>query len=279
MEKRRHAGNGKSVKGSAAVTTTHTQTDYDKLPLDYNSALLTISAHHVEVEALQAEVQNKTQALESAQTLCSELQAAHDSLLQRNLDFEGVQAEKASLAEQLKQAQLHAIEHEEAYQTVHDAAERYFHESLDHTAELSKLRTQNEQLFAEAESLQDSEAKLSSELETMAQRAEAAQQAMLSCEAANLAATQQLNHWQAHCSRLEQTHQQLEALTQGAGETAVVFAAGNSPGGVQSLVMTVSRLLSNFQCRAEAAEAEAGKLTQQLQDAQAAQALEAEHLR
>ena len=275
-EKRRHAGSGKSVRGPAVVTTTHTQTAYDRLPLNYSSALVTISGHHSELEASQMQVRNKTQALESAQTLCSELQAAHDSLLQRTLEFDGIQAENVSLVEQLRQAHLDAKERKQDYDGIYDCVKRYTHETLDLTAQLSKLRTEHAQLKAKAESLQASEAQLSSALESMAQHAETAQEVQSNLEAANLAAAEQLNQLQAHCLQLEQTHQHLQALIQGTGEAAVVPAAGISPASAQSLVMTVRVLLSSLQHRAEAAEADNEKLTWQLQDAQA---LKAEQLR
>ena len=270
---KKHGGKSKSAKGgtACATTTQSTQTDTDTLPADVPSTLEQLNA---ELNLLQAELRSKDESLATAHNLNTELRAAHDSVLRRALDAELVQAENIKLSEQLSQARSDAKAEQQLCTQVAQELEGV-------SLELKQLQAQHACLIAQAELLQASEATHNHDLQSMTQRAEAAQNHASLLEASKLATAQQLDQLQTRSSLLEQTQEELETLIRAAtlhakGADAELVRITTTDG---SLVSAAKELIECMQHQAEEAEAEAVKVATQLQEAQAAHALQVEQLR
>ena len=278
VERTRHggivkAGKGAIVAGATNTQTTQTDTDTAELP----SAAQQLSA---ELSMLQAELQKKDQALAAAHALHSELRAAHDSVLRRALDAEPVLAENARLTEQARQTHADSETDQKLKKKLKQEVEAISLELKHLKAQHSELQSEHACLEAATKSLQATETTHKAELQSMTQRAEATQDSCSKLEAANVATAQQLDQLQARSSQLEQTQQQLQALIADAAQqvqgtnAALVIPAENG-----SLLSAAETLLHCMWCQGQEAKAAAVKLTQQLQEAQAAHALEVEQLR
>lgn len=278
VEKKRHGGSVKAGKGVTAgvitnTQTTQTDTDIAELP----SAAQQLSA---ELSVLQAELQKKDQALAAAHALHSELRADHDSVLRRALDAEPVLAENASLIEQARQAHADSGADQQRKEKLTQEVEAINLELKHLKAQHSELQSEHACLQATTKSLQATETTRRAELQSMTQRAKATQDSCSNLEAANLAAAQQLDQLQTRSSQLEQTQQQLQALLADAAQQVQgTNAALVTPAEDGSLQSAAETLLHCMWCQGQEAKAAAEKLTQQLQEAQAAHALEVEHLR
>ena len=278
VEKKRNRGNVRAGKGATAGVTTNaqtTQTDTDTAELPNAAQQL-----NAELSVLQAEVQKKDHALAAAHALHSELRAAHDNVLRRALDAEPAQAENARLIEQARQAHSDAEADQQLKKKQTQEVEAISLELKHLQAQHAELQNQHACVHGVAKSLQASEAAHKAELQSMTQHAVAAQDSCSDLEAANLAAAQQLDQLQTRSSQLEQTQQQLQALiAEAAHQVQGMNAALRTPAPDGSLVSAAETLMKCMQRQDQEAKAEAVTLTQQLQEAQAAQALEVEQLR
>ncbi len=233
-----------------------------------------LAARDGELEALRAELQSKTQALESALEPYSGLKHSHDALLSRAQASETAHAEeKNSLSEQLQKNQqdLTASQDQckQLLQQLHDSDQQ--------------LSTQAQQITA-AESVLTAQISLQSQLTDMTQQLETAQAQILQLEPAYEKSAQQLREAQRLNSELDQAQEQWRSVavhssqltfTSYADTEAAAAAASIAADPLQAIQHVVSALHS----RAEEAQAAVEKLSQQVQEAAAAHALEAEHLR
>lgn len=276
VKKKRHGGNSKSSKGAAAGVPTKaqsTQTDTDTAELPSAAQQL-----KDEPSMLQAELQRRDQAIAEAHASHSDLRAAHDSMLRCALDAEPIQAENARLIEEARQAHADAEADQQLKKTLTQQVEVISLELKHFQSQHSELQSQHTCLQATAESLQASERACKAELQSMTQSAEAAQSYCLMLEAVNLTAAQQLKDLQTHSTQLEQTQEELQVFFTNAAQQV---SADQVTTAVDSanLLSAARALIDIMQSQHAEAEAEAVKLTQLLQDAQAAQALEVEQLR
>ena len=275
MEKKRQGGNGKAGKGVNAGGNTNSQTTQT----DTDTAELPIAAQQInhQLSVLQAELHKKDQALAAAHALHSELRAAHDSVLRH---AEPVRAEHAGLIEQARQAHSAEEAHEQLNKKLTQEVKTISLQLKHLQAQHSELQSQHACLQATAKSLQASEVAHKAKLHSMTQHDKASQGSCSDLEASNLATAQQLEKLQTRSSQLEQTQQQLQVLIADAAwqvqgtHTAVVTPAEDG-----SLLSAATALIDHMQRHGQEAKAEAVKLTEQLQEAQAAQALEVEQLR
>ena len=278
LEKKRPGGSSKAGKGVTAGVTTKTQTTQT----DTDTAELPSAAQQfsTELSMLQAELQKKDRALAAGHVLHSELRAAHDSMLRRVLDAEPVLAENAKLVEQARQAHSDEEADQQLKKKLKQEVEAISLEREHLQAQHSELQSQHACLQATVKSLQASEKTQQAELHSMTQHAEAAQGSWSKLEAANLATVQQLNQLQTCSSQLEQTQQQLQAfIADAARQVQGTHPTLETPAEDGSLLLMATALFNGMRWQGQEAKAEAVKLTQQLQEAQAAQAFEVEQLR
>ena len=277
LEKKRHGGNSKSSKGAAAGVPTNahsTQTD------TYTAELPSASQQLIdELSMLQAELQRRDQALAAAHASHSELRAAHDRALRCALDAEPVQAENARLIEEARQAHSDAEADQQLKKKLTQQVEDITLELNHLQSQHSELQSQHTCLQATAQSLQASETACKAELQSMTQSAEAAQSCCSRFEAVNLKSAQQLEDLQTRSSQLEQTQEQLQVFIANAAQQVPADLLETTAADSTNLLSAARALIDSMQRRWEKAEAEAVELTQQLQDAQAARALEVEQLR
>lgn len=277
VESRKQGGKTKPAKGGSecVATSQSTQTDMDMLPAETPSTIEQLDA---ELSVLQAELRSKEESLATAHTLHIELRAAHETALKQ---AESVQAENIRLIEQLSQAQSDSKAQEQLCTQLAQEINGINLQLKQLQAQHSELQSQHALLKSQAESLQASEPTHNETLQSMTQRAKAALDHALLLEASKLATAQQLNQLQNHSLLLEQTQEELHALfrdaiqhVKGAGAES---SRGSDTGG--SLVSAAKALIECMQHQTEEAEAEAVKVAKQLQEAQAACALQVEQLR
>ncbi len=233
-----------------------------------------LTARDGELEALRAELHSKTQALESALEPYSGLKHSHDALLRRSQASEAAHAEEMkSLSEQLQHSQQDLTasqdQRKQLLQQLHDSEQQ--------------LLTQAQQITA-AESVVTAQDSLQTQLTDMTQQLEAAQAQILQLEPAHESATQQLREAQQCNSELEKAQEQWRSVALHTSHLTFDSCADTEAAAAAAAVaadplQVIQHVVSALHSRAEEAQAAVEKLTQQVQEAAAAHAFEAEHLR
>ena len=261
VEKRK-TGGAKSGRAAAPVHSSHSQTDGEATQPELQSMAQQLAARDGELEALQAELRSKTQALESALAPDSGLKHSRDALLSQAQATEAAHAEeRKSLSEQLKQSQQDL------------AASQDQHKQL-----LQQLATQAQQITT-AESVLAAQVSLQSQLTDMTQQLEAAHAQILQLEPAHSSSAQQLREAQNRNSELEQAQEQWRSVVLHTSQLTFTSYADTEAAAAADPLQVIQNVVNALHSRAEEAQAAVEKLTQQVQDAAAAHALEAEHLR
>jgi len=270
VEKKK-TGGAKSGRAAAPVHCSHSQTDGEATQAELHSMTQQLAARDGELEALRAELHSKTQALESALAPCSSLKHSHDALLSQAQATEAAHAEeKKSLSEQSQQdLAASQAQCKQLLQQLHDSDQQ--------------LSTQAQQITT-AESVLTAQVSLQSQLTDMTQQLEAAQGQILQLEPAHNSSIQQLREAQNRNSELEQAQEQWRSVALHTSQLtftsyADIEAATAAAAGAADPLQVIQHVVNALHSRAEEAQAAFEELTQQVQDAAAAHALEAEHLR
>lgn len=268
MEKRKH-GKAQPGKGtSVPCRSSHTQTEADTSNSELQSMSQQLAARDCELDALRAELQSITQALEKDPAPNSDLKDAQEAMLIHAEVINSAHVlDEQTVAQQVEQSQADLAASQEQCRQL-----------------LQRLQDSEQQLAHTPEqpvaSPPGSQPPPQPELQQLTHQLEEAQAEVLRLGHAQESLTQQLREAHLHNSELGQTQSSWCSLALHSSQlTFTTLADREAAEAAAQPVQTMQHVVKVLHDRAEEAQTAVKELTHQLQAAVAAHAHETEHLR